>query len=71
MVVTKNKPEIPTRLVSQGPRLNATTKDRPILIPIAAMALVRCSSRVTSAKSAMTTAETAPAPAIARPIITP
>ena len=38
---------------------------------IAAIALVRCSSRVTSANNAITTADTAPAPAMARPIITP
>ena len=71
IVVTQNSPDIPTKVVSHGPRLNATTKDTPILMPMVAMALVRFSSRVTSASSAITTADTAPAPAIARPMITP
>ena len=70
-VVTQNSPEIPTRPVSHGPKLKATTKDMHILIPITAMAFMRFSSRVTSASKAITTADTAPPPAMARPIITP
>jgi hypothetical protein len=49
----------------------ATTKDSanisPMLAPISAMALVRTASRVRSASSAVTAADTAPAPCSARP----
>ena len=58
-------------LVKYGPKLNATINDRPIVIPMVAIALLRCCSRVTSASNAIATAEIAPAPAIARPNITP
>src|SRR5690606_38789933 len=64
-------PELPTKPVSQSPSLTATTKDRPILLPLIAMALMRFSLRGTSASKAITTADTAPPPAMARPIITP
>ena len=42
----------------------------PMVIPMIAMALVRWSSRVRSAASAITAAEIAPAPWIIRPTIT-
>ena len=71
IVVTQNNPEIPTKPVSHGPKLKATAKETPILMPMVAMAFIRFSSRVTSASSAITTADTAPPPAMARPIITP
>ncbi|KAF7276175.1 hypothetical protein GWI33_010849, partial [Rhynchophorus ferrugineus] len=48
MVVTQNRPEIPTCDVNHGPKLKAIINDTPILIPITAMAFERCSSRVTS-----------------------
>ena len=43
-------------------RSSATTKDSPMLMPITAIARVRTSVRVRSASSAVTDAETAPAP---------
>ena len=46
-------------------------KAKPMVMPMMAMALVRCSSRVRSAASAMTAAATAPLPCSARPAITP
>ncbi len=42
----------------------------PMVTPMIAIALVRCSSRVRSAVSAITAAEIAPAPCITRPRIT-
>jgi hypothetical protein len=41
-----------------------------MVMPMMAMALVRCSSRVRSAVNAMTAAEIAPAPWMTRPRIT-
>ncbi|MNW20167.1 hypothetical protein D3C71_2204410 [compost metagenome] len=42
-----------------------------MLMPIMAMALVRCCSRVRSESNAITAAEMAPAPCSTRPAITP
>ena len=64
-------PGTPIHLSSTGPITRARAKLSPMVAPIEAMALVRCSSRVRSASSAETTAETAPAPCITRPMMTP
>ncbi|MCY1443586.1 hypothetical protein D9M71_600100 [compost metagenome] len=69
--VARNNPDKPKALVSNGPTTMATANDRPMLMPIMAMALVRCCSRVRSDSSAMTAAEIAPAPCRIRPAITP
>lgn len=69
--VVRNNPDKPKARVSNGPTTMATANDRPILMPIMAMALVRCCSRVRSDSSAMTAAEIAPAPCRIRPAITP
>ncbi|OIQ64366.1 hypothetical protein GALL_540830 [mine drainage metagenome] len=44
-------------------------KEKPMVIPTMAMALVRCCSRVESAISAEIAAEIAPDPWIARPMM--
>ncbi|MNP29152.1 hypothetical protein D3C76_1221620 [compost metagenome] len=69
--VARNNPDKPKALVNSGPTTMATANDRPMLMPIMAMALVRCCSRVRSDSSAMTAAEIAPAPCRMRPAITP
>ncbi|MNN64507.1 hypothetical protein D3C81_1799490 [compost metagenome] len=69
--VARNNPDRPKALVRSGPTTIATANDRPMLMPIMAMALVRCCSRVRSDSSAMTAAEMAPAPCRIRPAITP
>ena len=52
---------------SSGASTSDSAKTRPIEAPIIAIALVRCSSRVRSAASAVTAAEIAPAPWMTRP----
>ncbi|MCY1176567.1 hypothetical protein D9M73_168450 [compost metagenome] len=69
--VNQNSPCRPNRWVSTGPSTMATAKDTPMLMPIIAIALVRCCSRVRSESSAITAAEIAPAPCSTRPAITP
>jgi hypothetical protein len=55
------------RAASAGAATSDTANISPMLAPTSAMALVRTASRVWSASSAVTAAETAPAPWIARP----
>ena len=55
-------PGTPTAASSAGATISATTNDSPMLMPITAIARVRTSLRVRSAISAVTEAETAPAP---------
>ncbi|MNE54629.1 hypothetical protein D3C80_1494200 [compost metagenome] len=69
--VARNSPDKPKARVSKGPTTMATANDKPMLMPIMAMALVRCCSRVRSESSAITAAEIAPAPCRIRPAITP
>ncbi|MNE49386.1 hypothetical protein D3C80_1439010 [compost metagenome] len=69
--VARNSPDRPKARVTSGPTTMATANDKPMLMPIMAMALVRCCSRVRSESKAMTAAEIAPAPCRMRPAITP
>ncbi|MCY1446359.1 hypothetical protein D9M71_629200 [compost metagenome] len=69
--VARNSPDNPKARVNSGPTTMATANDRPMVMPIMAMALVRCCSRVRSDSKAMTAAEIAPAPCRIRPAITP
>ena len=55
---------------AKGAAASDTAKLRPIEPPMIAIALARCSSRVRSAAKAVTGAEIAPAPCIARPRMT-
>ena len=68
--VAQKMPDKPTHCSKAAPDAKAMEKDKPILIPIPAMALVRCSSRVKSAVRAITAAEIAPLPCSNRPRIT-
>ncbi len=63
-------PGTPISSSSSGPAMSATVNDRPIVMPIMAMAFVRCDSRVRSASNAITTPATAPLPCRARPSTT-
>ncbi len=63
-------PGTPIRRFNPGAMMSERAKTVPIVIPIAAIALVRCSSRVRSAASAITAAEIAPEPWTIRPNIT-
>ena len=67
--VSQKMPLTPITGASSGPANIASMNDTPMVMPIVAIALVRCSSRVTSAASAMTAAEIAPLPWIARPMM--
>ena len=69
--VSQNKPEIPRLDTIIGPMANDSIIEVAMVRPMAAIALVRCCSRVTSANKAIITPDTAPLPASARPIITP
>ena len=69
--VSQNSADKPNALATSGPITMATANDKPMLMPIIAMALVRCCSRVRSESSAITAAEIAPAPCSMRPAITP
>ncbi|MNF94254.1 hypothetical protein D3C87_1370740 [compost metagenome] len=69
--VARNSPDRPKARVSKGPTTMATANDKPMVMPIIAIALVRCCSRVRSESSAITAAEIAPAPCRIRPAITP
>ena len=60
--VSTNKPPTPISPAKSGATTRLTEKVRPMLSPIIAIARVRTSSRVRSAKSAVTAALTAPAP---------
>ena len=59
----------PHQPTSTGDSTSETAKDRPIEPPTMAMARVRTSSRVASASQAVTAAEMAPAPWMARPMV--
>ena len=67
--VTENRPPRPMRAASNGEATRDSANIRPMLAPTIAIALVRTSSRVWSASSAVTAADTAPAPCNARPAI--
>ncbi|MNE99614.1 hypothetical protein D3C80_1983210 [compost metagenome] len=69
--VARNNPDSPKARVNNGPTTMATANDRPIVMPIMAMAFVLCCSRVRSDSNAITAAEIAPAPCRMRPAITP
>ena len=69
--VMANKPASPTAALSNGASTSARANTRPMLMPTSAMALVRTLSRVWSASSAVTAADTAPAPCSARAMIRP
>ena len=68
--VSQNTALRPASWVTAGPSTRARAKVNPMLVPMMAMALVRCSSRVRSAHRASTAADTAPRPCRARPRIT-
>ena len=70
-IVSQNRPLTPTHRSTTGPAISAIRKEAPILIPTSAIALVRCCSRVRSARRASTTAAIAPLPCNARPSTTP
>ena len=63
-------PGTPMLRPSTGPATMDNANVAPMVTPMMAIALVRCSSRVRSAVSAITAAEMAPAPWIIRPTIT-
>ena len=65
--VSQNRPDRPTAPASGGAAISEMAKVRPMLAPTSAMPLVRTSSRVKSASSAVTAADMAPAPCSARP----
>ena len=67
--MVQNRPDSPHQPTSTGDSTSETAKDRPIEPPTMAMARVRTSSRVASASQAVTAAEMAPAPWMARPMV--
>ena len=69
--VSQKMPGTPSAWPSTGPATIETMNDTPMVMPIIAIALVRCSSRVRSAVSAMMAAATAPEPCTTRPMSTP
>ena len=69
--VRPKMPGSPPQAASRGLSTRASANMRPMLPPTMAMALVRTLSRVRSASSAVTAAETAPAPCRPRPHIRP
>ena len=60
--ISVNMPDMPMYLYSSGDSTIEIENVMPMVIPIIAIALVRCSSRVRSAVSAITAALIAPAP---------
>ena len=64
-------PGTPIQPFSTGPRIIEAANETPMVTPITAITLSRCSSRVRSAASAITAADTAPPPCKARPRMTP
>ncbi len=66
-MVNQNRPDTPIQPVRTGASNRAAKNAPPMDMPMIAMALVRCRSRVRSAVSANTTAAMAPAPCNARP----
>ena len=67
--VIQNKPPSPIAPASGGATTSDSANIAAMLMPTSAMPLVRTSSRVRSASSAVTAADTAPAPWMARPTI--
>ena len=65
--ISENMPDMPIYLYSSGDNTMEIENVMPMVMPIIAIALVRCSSRVRSAVSAITAALIAPAPCITRP----
>jgi len=65
--VIQNRPPRPIAPASGGAATSDSANIAAMLMPTNAMPLVRTSSRVRSVKSAVTAADTAPAPWIARP----
>ena len=63
-------PGTPISVLSTGPAMMDNPNVSPMVMPIAAMALVRTESRVRSAASAITAAEIAPVPCTVRPTMT-
>src|SRR5450830_89620 len=68
--VMAKMPPMPISRYKTGEATSETAKVRPIEAPTIAIAFVRCSSRVESAIKAVTAAEIAPAPWMARPMMT-
>ena len=60
--VIQKIPGTPINSFNKGAATSEIANVKPMVAPIIAMAFVRCSSRVESATSAVTTAEIAPAP---------
>ena len=69
--VLQNSPGRPRIGRKAGPATMASAKAMPMLTPMMAIALVRCSSRVRSAVSASTAEAMAPKPCSPRPRMTP
>ena len=69
--VTQKMPDRPMDAAINGPRIIARIKDKPMLAPIVAIALVRFSSAVRSATIAIRVLAIAPIPCSARPIMSP
>ncbi|CRE08935.1 Uncharacterised protein [Bordetella pertussis] len=67
--MVQNSPDSPHHPTSTGAATSDTANDRPIEPPTMAMARVRTSSRVASASQAVTAAEMAPPPWMARPSV--
>ena len=65
--VSVKMPAMPTSVYNAGAPTSDSANISAIELPIAAMVLVRCCSRVRSAAKAVTAAEIAPAPCSARP----
>jgi hypothetical protein len=65
--VSANSPPMPISAYRGGAATSDSANTSPIDMPSAAIALVRCSSRVESAINADTAAEIAPPPCSARP----
>ena len=67
--VSQNSPPRPITAASGGAATSDSANIAAMLMPTSAMPLVRTSSRVWSASSAVTAADTAPAPWMARPMM--
>src|SRR5690625_2335362 len=70
-LITQNSPESPNCPTITGEITKDKAKDKPMDMPIMAMARVRTSGRVASATQALMAADTAPPPSQLRPPITP
>ena len=70
IAVNQNTPEIPHEAATIGPSNIANAKLMPMLIPITAITLGRCSSRLKSEANASNALAIAPMPCSARPTVT-